>query len=643
MNDTILESIKNSNYFGLIIYDNHGKIIEANGRIADLLGYSVENLNGKNMIDFIPNAVEDTKYIFYNNLLEKDFLMEDVNYTFESRKGSLILLSVSTYVISFNGNDAGMAIMIDKTSDATFEKLYSSISQINNLIIRVSDEESLIEGICDILVGTIGYEAVLAGYIDDSKLLKPKYAKAKSAEHEEFIKTLKVGVDLNTPYGKGSVARAFNTKRISIVSDVLNDANMSEWREYYKRFNINSVCSIPILKDEQVIYIFLILDSTRNAFSENKIGEILELADLFIGEMLDILHKAIENNEISYADLYDENYIAIPDTDPEKYKTVFTDFIKKNIQEIEDKYLKMNYNFRYFALMDRNGYAPSHNSIYDQPLTGNYEYDMEWNRSMRIFDDPISTADAKNTDKFIIQTYTKDTGESVSDIAVPIFISKKHWGCIRIGASEEHLELLEEIQKNISFALEKIESQRNLLILQEKLKIAAFYDALTGLPNRRALIDELDKAIHRASRQKWILAVAMMDLDGFKPVNDTYGHEAGDTVLQVIGERFKNSLRKTDFVSRIGGDEFVIILEDCKNIENIIPILNKIEKNVKIPIAVAPNKTIIVGLSMGLHFCNIESDMSADAILRYADNALYKSKEHKADRKNYWTITNECK
>ena len=143
-------------------------------------------------------------------------------------------------------------------------------------------------------------------------------------------------------------------------------------------------------------------------------------------------------------------------------------------------------------------------------------------------------------------------------------------------------------------------------------------------------------------RQNWLTAVGMIDLDRFKPVNDTYGHEAGDTVLQVIGKRLKDSLRKTDFVARIGGDEFVILIEDCKNINALIPIFNKIEETVRVPVVLSESRTVEVGLSMGVHICHIDNDVTADTLLRYADNALYQSKEHKADRKCYWTVTDKC-
>ncbi|MHB1661428.1 MAG: sensor domain-containing diguanylate cyclase [bacterium] len=641
ISDPLLAALKNSTHFGFFIYREYGKIVFANKRITDILGYGEKELIGKSFLDFVTNPEEEINAIINRRLSGEEFLREDIHYILKSKKNSLIPISVSTYSVSYENKPSGLVIIVDKTKEKSYEKLFLSISQINQLIVRATDEETLLRKICDIFVDTVGYNAATVGYIDGSKFFKQKYTKAKTKEHEEQLKSLIIGVDPHTPYGKGSVAKAFATERINLVSDVSKDLVMNYWHDYFKRFNINSTCSMPIVKNNKVEYIFLLLDSMQNAFSENSIDKIIGTADLCAAEIVNIIEDALKKGEISSSDIWDRNYITVPNTSPQKYKTHFSDFIKSHIQPIEDKYLRLDPNFRFFVLTDNNGYVAAHNSINDQPLSGDYKKDLYGNRSMRIFDDPVGLAVAKNTDKFIVQTYPRDTGEIMSDIGVPLFIEGKHWGGIRVGAGEDRMNLLEEIQLNVSFALEKIEAQLNMLILQEKLKIAAFYDALTGLPNRRALTDELEKAMERAIRQKWQMAVAMIDLDGFKPVNDTYGHEAGDTILQVIGRRLRDSVRRTDFVARIGGDEFVLILEDCGNINNLKPLFGKIEENVLVPVSLSGGNTASVGLSMGVYICSIDNTTTADNLLRYADNALYQSKEHKADRVSYWTVTDK--
>lgn len=638
LDDTILNALNDSSYLGYFLYEKDGTIIHSNKYANEILGYKDGELKGKRIAELLIDLDEETRHIVENMLLEDEFLMENLNYIFRSKKGFLIPVSVSTYAISYKGNRTGFAVLLDKTKENSYEKLFAATSQISELIVRVEDEETLLRKICDIFVNTVGYEAATVGYIDDSLLFKQKYTKARTKEHESELKSLIMGVDQNTPYGKGSVAQAYESHRINLVSHVLKDSMMSYWYDYYRLFNINSACSIPIIKNGKVSYIFFLLDSMQNSFSENKIDDIIELADSCALEISAIIKESVAKGDISGEEIWDRNYIPVEGTNPQKYISKFTEFTRKYVQPVEDKYLRMNANFRYFVLTDDNGYIPVHNSISDKPLSGRYKTDLFENRSMRIFDDYVGISAARSADKYLVQTYSRDTGEIMTDVSVPIFFEGKHWGAIRVGAREDRMDLLEEIQFDIAFALEKIEAQLNMLLLQEKLKIAAFYDALTGLPNRRALTDELEKALARAARQKWQLAVAMIDLDNFKPVNDNFGHEAGDIVLQVVGKRLRNSIRSTDFISRIGGDEFVLILEDCGDMQDLTAVLKKIEENIKGPIGVSEGNTVSVGLSMGVYLNRLDVSTTSDVLLRYADSALYQSKEHKENREQYWTI-----
>ncbi|SMH66253.1 putative Diguanylate cyclase [Acidithiobacillus ferrivorans] len=174
--------------------------------------------------------------------------------------------------------------------------------------------------------------------------------------------------------------------------------------------------------------------------------------------------------------------------------------------------------------------------------------------------------------------------------------------------------------------------------LMEDLSRQSSTDLLTALPNRRALDMEMDRAIARANRNQTLLAVCMVDLDSFKPVNDSYGHEAGDTVLVALGKRLKASLRKSDFVARLGGDEFVLLIEDLDHMNSLAPIMNKIGDIIREPIPLEDGQMVQVGLSMGVALYPFVDGDNSDMLFRLADQALYESKANKADRLQFWTI-----
>jgi hypothetical protein len=160
---------------------------------------------------------------------------------------------------------------------------------------------------------------------------------------------------------------------------------------------------------------------------------IYEILKSSVEKVQTTIENALKEGKITEEELWDRNYIAIENTNPQKYKTKFTDFMKTYIQPIEDEVLNMNKKFVFVVLVDENGYLPAHNSIYDKPLTGDYKTDLAGNRSMRIFNDPTGLAAAKNTDPILFQIYPRDLGKIMYDISMPIIINQKHWGALRIG------------------------------------------------------------------------------------------------------------------------------------------------------------------------------------------------------------------
>ncbi len=170
------------------------------------------------------------------------------------------------------------------------------------------------------------------------------------------------------------------------------------------------------------------------------------------------------------------------------------------------------------------------------------------------------------------------------------------------------------------------------------LQYLALYDHLTGLPNRRLLESRIELAMARAQRHNKLFAVCMIDLDNFKPVNDTYGHDAGDEVLVTIGKRLTESLRKTDIAARLGGDEFVLLIEDLSSLDDLASIFSKLENNINTPVHLDNGSDILIEASMGVCIYPFGPDDTGNQLLRYADQALYESKAHKIDRKDFCTF-----
>ncbi|MCK5697521.1 MAG: diguanylate cyclase [Gammaproteobacteria bacterium] len=166
---------------------------------------------------------------------------------------------------------------------------------------------------------------------------------------------------------------------------------------------------------------------------------------------------------------------------------------------------------------------------------------------------------------------------------------------------------------------------REHLTQQKKLSdYKANHDELTKLPGRRFLLEQMQKIIRKCIEHNHKTAIIFIDLDNFKPINDTYGHQAGDSVLKAIAHRLKNLLRKTDIVARIGGDEFVVVLNLIKSPDNVVDVLDKLIKEIKKPITFESQK-LSVTASVGVSICP-DNGMDIDGLLEKADRAMYHAK-----------------
>ena len=158
-----------------------------------------------------------------------------------------------------------------------------------------------------------------------------------------------------------------------------------------------------------------------------------------------------------------------------------------------------------------------------------------------------------------------------------------------------------------------------------RLREHANYDALTGLANRAHFERTVSKALARAARRGSCCVVGMIDLDGFKAINDTHGHAAGDEVLTRVACRLGNAVREYDMVARLGGDEFVFLLDDLQSPEAAMPIVERMLKEIAAPIPVSPGVEVSPGASIGVGAYPTAGRTLAN-LLRVADAALYEAK-----------------
>jgi diguanylate cyclase (GGDEF)-like protein len=163
-------------------------------------------------------------------------------------------------------------------------------------------------------------------------------------------------------------------------------------------------------------------------------------------------------------------------------------------------------------------------------------------------------------------------------------------------------------------------------VAQTALSHQAAHDPLTGLPNRARAVQLVTEALSRANRDQAIVGLLFVDLDGFKKVNDTFGHAAGDAVLRTVGDRMQAEVRAGDLVARLGGDEFVVLLDPLEEAELAVRVGDRLVAAISRPIALGPvGPEVRVGASVGVAV-STEDELDADALLSQADAAVYRAK-----------------
>ena len=258
--------------------------------------------------------------------------------------------------------------------------------------------------------------------------------------------------------------------------------------------------------------------------------------------------------------------------------------------------------------------------------------------------------------KYVPKLIGSKKDKTNSLIFVPLIINKNVIGVITIQSyilnayTDQHLEIIQAVGAYSAIALENSTvheeiSKLNKIINSEKKELEKAYlkidrlanhDILTSLPNRRLFAELLKQELRQADRHKTKIAVLFIDLDDFKPVNDKIGHDAGDKVLQMVAQRFISTLRESDAIARIGGDEFAAIICNVRNSSDIARIANKIIDKFKNPFKIGNNK-FQIGISMGISVYP-DDDIKIDGLLKKADTAMYKIK---SENKNSFIFYSE--
>jgi diguanylate cyclase (GGDEF)-like protein/PAS domain S-box-containing protein len=187
------------------------------------------------------------------------------------------------------------------------------------------------------------------------------------------------------------------------------------------------------------------------------------------------------------------------------------------------------------------------------------------------------------------------------------------------------VSLMRDAEGNPLYFIVQVQDITERKRLEATLSQMAYHDILTGLPNRTSFQEQFDKAIHRADREGSSLAVLYLDLQGFKAVNDAWGHETGDRLLVATAKRLDSYFRFEDTVARFGGDEFCVLAERVGETEDVVRLARRVGEGLAEPFSIC-GRRISVTASIGIAIRYPGQALSVDQLLREADAAMYRAK-----------------
>ena len=450
---------------------------------------------------------------------------------------------------------------------------------------EAATEQDLLQRACEIVVDNGGYTfAWIAGKEHGPGKRAPLLAGSGNPAMHERMSSGIVTWDENQKLGHGTVGRALRSGTPCIVRDVLTDPLYAPWLDYALEMKFNACASFPLLVEGRIEGA-LVIYATNDTFGEAECDLLEDLAG-DISHALATLRAEAGRNQAEAA-------------------------LRRNE-----------------ALLGR-AEALSH--------VGSWEWDMrtqelQWSEeTYRILGlepytvEPSTALAFRRTHLDDVETLKSKldsviSGEALSaELEYRVLLEDDQ---IRWVHTKAEMEYHDTGPLRMTGVLQDISERKRF---EQKLSEMASFDNLTGLPNRNLLNDRLGQALAHARRNNSLMAVGFVDLDRFKVINDTLGHDAGDELLKEIARRLSGTLRSCDTVARQGGDEFVVVLTDLNRPEDASVVAQKLLEALTPPMTLN-GREIVPGASLGFALYPQDGD-SLQALMMSADKAMYAAKQ----------------
>jgi len=482
-----------------------------------------------------------------------------------------------------------------KGAEAELRRLNRTLkmsSECNQALVHATEETQLLDTVCRRMTEIGGYIGVWVGYAvqDEARTVRP--VTLVGMPDDEFAAALNHLSWADTKAGCGPTGTAIRTGQVVVTHDFQTDPHYEPWRDVAIRLGAHSAASFPLKAQGKVLGAISMYAGEADAFDDQEVTLLRELADdLAYG--ITALREAAERRRAEEALLLSRH--ALESTN---------DGIMITDSSLPDRAISyVNPAFERIT-----GYTVA------EVVGRNARFLLGQDKDQLGLEELRSALREQRAAKVELRNFRKDGRVFWSELSLAPVRSET-------GQVRHFVSIINDITER--------------KIYETQLEYQAGHDPLTGLPNRNLLADRLEQAIAHAKRAKSLVAVLLLDLDRFKMVNDSLGHDVGDALLKIVSKRLTNCVRSIDTVARLGGDEFVVIMTDIESENNAAPLAQKLLDDIAQPMMLG-DREIVTNASIGISLYPKDAER-ASALLKSADVAMYRAKELGRNSMQFYT------